>query len=110
MQPLIMTLVIRRSGKCAKDYGFTEFHAKSAHAHAMYTRPCVDGPGYEAIMIACTGCRCALFRVSPVATCHCCGIRPLSKNLVNLNTRSHCVDIVETEAGASPLLLVQVQM
>ena len=34
--------------------------------------------------------------------CHRCGIRPLSKNLVNLNTQAHCLDIVETEAGASP--------
>ena len=43
-------------------------------------------------------------------SCHRYEIRLLSKNLANLNTSEHCLDIVETEAGASPSLLVQVQM
>ena len=40
-----------------------------------------------------------------VATCFRCGIS--KKNLANLN---NCVDIVETKAGASPSLLVKIQM
>ena len=34
----------------------------------------------------------------------------IKKNLANLNTVSHCVDIVEIEAGAFLSLLVKIQM